>query len=322
MKTGISILIFFLLSTGSFLHAQHAEAEAYLSQSQIRIGEQVELKLAVRYHEGSKKSVVIWPELKDTLSREIEIVKMDSIKTILASRASVLYQQSRAIIITAFDSGTYIIPSQKFVVEKDTIRTNALTLYVNTIPVDTTKPIKDIKGIYDVPPAPIGPDSIPPNHWWWWAIGAFALILILFLVLYFTRKKENLPLVPTFTKQLLPHEKVLEQLAELGRKKQWLHGELKLYHIALTEILRAWIVERYQIHALEMTTGEIIRTLNSKRVDSSALLKLERALRTSDMVKFAKGIPDPEENEIILQLAIDYVNATAIYPEPPIPQQQ
>lgn len=322
MKTRISILLFFLLSTGNFVHAQHAEAEAYLSQTQIRIGEQVELRLAVRYHEGTKKAVVTWPELKDTLSSEIEIVKLDSIQTILASRASVLYQQSRAIFITAFDSGTYIIPSQKFVVEKDTVRTNELTLYVNTIPVDTTKPIKDINGIYDVPPAPIGPDSIPPNHWWWWAVGAFALILILFLVLYFTRRKKAPPLVPTFTRQVLPHEKVLEQLAELGRKKQWLHGELKLYHISLTEILRAWTVERFQIHALEMTTAEIIRTLNSKRADSSAVMKLDRTLRTSDMVKFAKGIPDPEENEIVLQLAVDFVNATAVYPEPPIPQQQ
>ncbi|HET6991427.1 MAG TPA: hypothetical protein VFJ43_08895, partial [Bacteroidia bacterium] len=76
------------------------------------------------------------------------------------------------------------------------------------------------------------------------------------------------------------------------------------------------------VHALEMTTGEIIRTLNSKRVDSSAVMKLERVLRTSDMVKFAKGIPDVEENEIVLQLAINFVQATAVYPEPPIPQAQ
>ena len=126
----------------------------------------------------------------------------------------------------------------------------------------------------------------------------------------------------TSGRSLLPHEKVLEQLAELGRKKPWLHGELKEYHIAMTEILRAWTVERFQIHAREMTTGEIIQTLNSKRANASALMQLERVLRTADMVKFAKGIPEAEENENCLRLAMNFVEATSIYPEPPIQQMQ
>jgi LPXTG-motif cell wall-anchored protein len=322
MKTKIPFLIFLLLFIGKTIHAQNSEAEAILMRSQIKIGEQVDLKLAVRYHEGTKKSVVTWPELKDTLSKEIEIIKMDSIKTVLASRSSVLYEQARTITITAFDSGTYIIPSQIFIVNKDTIYTNELKLYVNTIPVDTTKPIKDIKSIYDVPGAPIVDEPKTSNQWMWFALGGLLVITAVFLIIYFTRKKKLIPMIHSPQRELLPHEKVLEQLAELGRNKPWLHGELKQYHISMTEILRAWVVERFRIHAKEMTTGEIIYLLNSNRADASASMKLERVLRTADMVKFAKGIPENEENEYCLQLAMDFVSATAIYPEPSIPQIQ
>lgn len=319
-------LFFFalLIFSVTTIYAQRANAEALLSRNNIRIGEQTELTLAVRYHEGTKKSVVTWPEFHDTIAKGIDIVSVDTIHTKLASRSSVLYEQSTKIIVTVFDSGMYIIPPQKFIVDNDTVETLPLELYVLTVAVDTSQAIKDIKDIYTVPPPPIMADTNSPHHWWWWAIGGFALIATIMLILYLTRKKKNLPVIPSFTRQLLPHEKVLEQLAELGRRKPWMHGELREYHIAMTEILRAWIVERYHIHAREMTTGEIISTLHSKRVDSSAVMKLERVLRTADMVKFAKGIPEMEENESCLQLAMNFVEGTAIYPEPqlPIPQAQ
>ncbi len=322
--TKFKVILFFivLLFSGHFTYAQSADAEAVLMKIEMKIGEQVELKLAVRYQEGSKKSVVTWPEFKDTLSRGLEIIKADSIKTILANRASVLYEQSRSLFITAFDSGYYLIPAQKFIVNTDTIETQAQFIHVVSVPVDTTKPIRDIKDIYNVPDAPVVDETKSSNHLWWWIGGGIILLGIIAFVFYRMRKNKNVPILPAFTKTLLPHEKVLEQLAELGRKQPWMHGELKSYHMALTEILRAWIVDRYKIHAKEMTTGEIIYTLNNKRVDASAVMQLERVLRTADMVKFAKGIPLNEENENVLQLAMNFVQATAMIPEPPKPIEQ
>jgi hypothetical protein len=323
MKKNFVLLAFslLLLFTGK-ISAQHPDAEALLQKTQIRIGEQVELKLAIRYNEGTKKSVVTWPVLQDTLVRGLEIVKLDTLHTILANRASVLYEQSRTVVITAFDSGMYVIPPQRFIVNKDTAETLPLTLFVVSVPVDTNKPIKDIKEIYDVPPAPPAVKKSEPLAWYWYVIGGVVILALLLLFYFITRKKQNLPVLPSFSRQLLPHEKVLEQLAELGRKKPWLHGELKSYHISLTTILRAWTVERYKIHAREMTTGEIINALYSQRVNATAVMQLERVLRTADMVKFAKGIPPDDENENVLQLAIKFVEATAVYPETVNPSQQ
>ncbi|CAN5740712.1 hypothetical protein BH11BAC7_BH11BAC7_10100 [soil metagenome] len=322
MKKKICLFFFLLLCSCSFIFAQRADAEAVLVKEQIRIGEQVELKLAVRYQEGTNKSIVTWPEFKDTLTYGVDIVKTDSIHTILASRASVLYQQSRSIYITAFDSGVYIIPALKFTVDNQSVSTLPQTLHVVSVAVDTTKPINDIKDIYAVPPAPPVVEQSKPIAWWVWAISGAVILGIIALVYFLTRKNKKVAIIPSFFKELLPHEKVLEQLAELGRKKQWMHGELKPYHMALTEILRAWIVERYLIHAKEMTTGEILQSLHSHRADASATMQLARVLRTADFVKFGKSIPPPEENEKVLELAMNFVKATAVYPEPLTPKAQ
>ncbi len=315
------VAIFLAVSafTGGSLFAQRAEAEAVLPRKHARIGEQVELKLAVRYHEGSNASIVTWPELKDTITRHVEIIKVDSVRTKLVDRASVLYEQTCRITLTVFDSGVYVIPPQRFRVDDETVETQPVELHITGIPVDTTKAIKDIKALYDVPPAPPMVSAEEPFNWWLWSAVAAVVAGAIILLIYLLRKKPVQESPPVSTRVLLPHEKVLEQLAELGRKKPWLHGEMKEYHISLSTILRSWIDERHNVHAQEMTTGEIIMHLRGIRADPTAVMYLTRVLRTADMVKFAKGIPDNQANEECLQLAMNYVQATAIYPEPPKP---
>jgi len=296
------------------LDAQRVSAEAYLSHDQIKIGEQLELHLAVRYHEGSKKSVVTWPEFHDSIAPGIDIVKDDSISTKLADRPSVLYEQAKSMTITAFDSGRYNIPPIRFIVDSDTVQTDTLHLYVSTVPVDTTQPIKDIKDIYDVPPAPAVAPQPSPVNWWLWGGIAAAVIAAGIIAWILTRKKPEIVVPAPAVHVLLPHERVLEELAALGRKKQWLSGESKAYHVAQTEILRGWIAERYRIPAREMTTTEIIRSLHVKQVHPSGIMQLERILNTADLVKFAKAFPSNEEIETNLGMAMEFVRATANYP--------
>ncbi|HEU4719071.1 MAG TPA: BatD family protein [Bacteroidia bacterium] len=312
----LRLLVFFTcIFSCAGLHAQRVEAEAVLDRTNFRIGEQVNLKLAVHYMEGSQKSVVTWPEVSDTLVKGVEIVKDDSIHTKLVNRASVLYEQAKTLVITAFDSGNYTIPALRFIVDRDTVMTDPVAFYVATVPVDTTKPIRDIKDIYsDIPDAPPVNEGKSSSPWIWIVSGLLSLLLIAGVIYFATRKKTApVPLQPA--RHLFPHEKVLEMLAELGRRKPWLHGELKPYHVALTEIMRGWLVERFGIHAREMTTAEIIRVLSAMRNDPGNIMKLERVLRTADLVKFAKEIPADEENESSLSLAMSFVQATAAHNE-------
>lgn len=304
---------FFCLLAGGLI-AQHSDAEAVLKRDTILIGEQTEIKINLHYREGSKKSVVSWPELKDTLTYGVEILRQDSIKTRLADRVSVLYEQTSTLTITSFDEGIYEIPPIQFIVDNDTVQSLPVTLFVKTVPVDTTKPIKDIKGIYNVP-GPPKPKDDSAFSWWWIAIGIIVLAGIIVLIVWLTRKKA-VPVLPETPGRIsLPHEKFLEELAELERKQQWLNGELKAYHISLTDIMRRWLAERYRIHAMEMTTFEMVRALKKQQVAPGSVMQMERILRTADMVKFAKGIPDREENETVMKLAISFIQNTAVYPQ-------
>lgn len=313
MKRFALVLLLVSSAFADSAFAQSTSAEASLSNRSIKIGEQVQLHFEVHYNEGSTKTQVTWPVFTDTLMAGIDIVAADSVVTTLIDRASVLYRQQSSITITSIDSGTYIIPPIPFIVGKDTVMTDTVSLYVNTVPVDTTQPIKDIKGIYEVPPAPPAPErgGIP---WWTWAlIGTIACGLVVMIVLL-TRRKTAPVLMPP-AKILLPHEQYIEELTRLGVEKLW-SNNLKAYHISLAEIMRGWLVERYRMPAREMTTREIIRRLKRENAHPGAIAELERVLQTADLVKFAKAFPGPEENERNLQLCIRFVQVTALLPIP------
>ncbi len=302
-----AILYLFILISSASLFAQKVETEVLVSARQFRIGEQVDVTFFVRYREGMNKSVVKWPTYKDTLTAGIDILRTDSLRTELVDKASVLYEQSQNVVITAWDSGTYVIPSFIINVDGKEYQTEPVKLFVTTVAVDTTKPIKDLKGIIDVPPPPTSNE--PSNDYVYWIFLAL-LIIVIAIVLWkvFNKNAKVIPkVVPVHE---LPQDKYLERLTELGVDKPWLRGELKPYHTALTDIIRGWIAERYRIAAREMTTPEIIAKLRSIYANDSAIIYCERVLRTADLVKFAKGEPDAEENERCLNYAIEIIRLT------------
>lgn len=306
----ILLYFFFILFGAGNAVAQNPTAEAVLDNSSIRIGEQCTLKLFVRYNEGTKKKNVIWPAINDTLARNIEFKTSDTISVKLVDRASVLYEQKCSWVVTCFDSGSWVIPGVPFIVDKDTVWTNPLELYVNTVPVDTTKPIKDIADIYEVP----GPPPVPGNNssaMWWWIGGALIVIaaIVLFLLL---RKKKTEPIVPVPVGHvLLPHEVVLQQLNEMYITKPWRDGDSKKHYTNLSEIMRGWLVERFRIHAREMTTFEIMYRLRRAPDSGNKTSEIEHVLKTADLVKFAKATPDDYVNDKCIEHAIEFVQSTS-----------
>lgn len=305
------------------LHAQSdlaVEAVTTIAQNNIRIGEPTQLRLSVRYREGTGKVNVTWPILKDSLIKGVEISSRDSIRINLLDRTSVLYEQSCSYTITSFEPGTYKIPGFTFNVEGEKVTTKPVELYVTTVQIDTTKPIKDIKTIFEVPPAPPRPEISKPFPWWMVAVGGLVAIGIAFILWLVLRKKSPPAIIPKQPVYAHPHERVLDELAALERQQLWKQpDQLKAYHTRLTEILREWTVERFTIPALEMTTAEIVQHLRYKQVDETPVLLLRDILRMADTVKFAKNIPGDEDNERSLSIAQQFVQSTA-FPAPQIQQ--
>jgi hypothetical protein len=91
----------------------------------------------------------------------------------------------------------------------------------------------------------------------------------------------------------------------------WQQNRIKEYYTELTDIIRVYIENRFLIMAMEQVTDEILGRFScTKLIDSFMYDKLSHMLSLADMVKFAKAIPLPDENDLVLKNAYDFVIKT------------
>jgi hypothetical protein len=306
-----SMLLFLILFFNSVSsNAQDIKVSANLDSNSIRIGEQVKLHLNIQYRVDKGKQVkVAFPLITDTIRKEIEVVSQSKIDTAIDKNDPFLFNQSRTLILTSFDSGYWALPPFRFMVNEDTaaLLTEPLLLQVNTISVDTTQAIKDIKGPYEETYTWI--DWIKDNMYV--VYGSLAAILLIILIIYLIRKYRKVPevIVPVVP-DVPAHILALEKLEKLKLEKLWQEGKLKLYHSSLTDILREYIENRFKIQALEQTTDEILFGFRNVAVDEESKFKLKQVLVLADLVKFAKEQPLPNENELSMNNVYDFINGT------------
>jgi hypothetical protein len=85
---------------------------------------------------------------------------------------------------------------------------------------------------------------------------------------------------------------------------------VKQYYSSISETIRLYIEERFNVRALESTTDEIMTAFRSQVIDAQSKEKLQQLLTLSDLVKFAKQFPIENEHLFTLQNAFDFVNGT------------
>lgn len=282
-----------------FAQGQAVDVRAALDSNTLLIGAQTQLHLEVR---KPKDLYVQFPIFQDTLSRTIEILTVSALDS-TEEEGAILIRQS--LLLTSFDSGYHLIPPFPFIVEgdaKDTFKTNTLGLEVLLVPIDTTQAIKPIKGPIQV-----------PGSWWPVLYVLFGALVLLALFLYFRNRKveEKEPEIVQILKQA-PYQKALEALEATKKDRLWQSGAVKVYYSNITDILRVYIEEQFGVPAVEQISEEIISNLKSKQVLSvEQLEQLQALMGLSDLVKFAKGKPKPQENEQIMEKAIAFVEETA-----------
>jgi len=281
--------------------AQNNQAEAKLQQYTIRIGDQTKLFLSVRQQAKDK---VNFPKFTDTIAGKVELVSMNKPDTVYAvnNRNSLTVTQSYTI--TCFDAGTYTIPPLSIGTAGGGLKTNELTLLVETVKVDTTKDIYDIKRPLAVNYTIF--DWLRDN-WYLVVFPLLGLALIIALIIYVRKHPKIEPAVYKGESAVLPHIVALQQLKELGDKKLWQQDEVKQYYIELSDIIREYIEKRYVVKTHEKTTDEIFAGLKYMSINDDNRNKLRQILVLADLVKFAKERPLPVENEQSMEIAIDFV---------------
>jgi hypothetical protein len=201
------------------------------------------------------------------------------------------------------------VPPFVFTINGDTVETRAMLLSVNTVETDTAATsIRDIKEIYDVP---YGWMDWVRDNWHFVGGGAAALALVAWGVVWFIRRQRRpKPVVATTGPEKPLHVRTLIALEETEKKKLWQQGLVKDYHSAVTDILRGYIEERFQVPALESTTDDLLGILRMSSMNAGQREQLANVLRMADMVKFAKWTPLPTENEQLMAGAVKLVQQT------------
>ena len=303
LKYILYFLIFLLYLSPA--QAQQVKVSTSLERDSIWLGDQIRMILVAEYPAGS---VLTFPQLKDSLANGIEVVSRNPADS--SKLGDGIMQKRQSYIITAFDSGPHPIAPLMFALHgktpPDSLRSNALTLFVKVPPVDLKKGFADIKKPYG---APVTFKEIAP-----WILGILLLACIVFLIIYaINRRKKNIPLFSLPVKpKLPPHVIALSELDKLKEEQLWQHDKVKDYYTRLTDIIRIYLEERYNVPAMEQTTHEILADFKGEnsQVKGKLYSGLERTLTISDLVKFAKYTPLPDENHYVLVQAYNLVDET------------
>ncbi|MBC7861866.1 MAG: hypothetical protein IAF38_02760 [Bacteroidia bacterium] len=316
MKKNILNILLFILSVfpfaGSFAQNNTVNAQAFIKidTNAIRIGEQAKLEIIFGYDKSKTDKKIMWPEIADTLTGKIDVIGKSRIETFDLKKGSNTLQFRQTITITSFDSGFWVVPPFKFILEGDTVavaETNPLVLEVRTVPTDTAEAsVKDIKPVFD-------------EKWDWkvmlpaiyWTLGGIAILTAAYYInRYLKNRKNKKAIVIDEGPKIPPHITALRELELIKQQKLWTEAKYKEYFTSITDVLRVYIEGRFKIHAMELTTDEILQIFRSQVIDNESKSKLKQILELSDFVKFAKALPLEEECVICLDNAYDFVNGT------------
>ncbi len=306
-KTGRMIfhsLFFIVLVAGA--NAQGIRSNVEVDTNEILIGDHINLSIFVSSPPENK---LIWPIFNDTITGEIEIIEISKLDTVHNEQENIYAQR---MLLTIFDSGYYYIPPIRFYYNRpgDTslyyFESDPIPITVNTLEVDTSQVIKDIKAPLRVP---ITFKEVLP----WILLGLAVVIVVFFIIYYIRRRKDAKPLFRIKPKpKIPPHKKAFEALEKLKEEKLWQSGKDKAYHTKLTDIVRVYLEERFNIMAVEMTTAEILDSLKTVSVEQRSMEKLDHILIMADFVKFAKLKPLPLEHDQSFNNSMDFVKETML----------
>ncbi|MFQ3305993.1 MAG: hypothetical protein ACI9JT_002532 [Polaribacter sp.] len=269
-------LFYILLFISTLIFAQKPMVNAEIDTTNIRIGEQFQLKISVAEIQN-----VIIPKIQLKGLEVIDSTRIDTLKNSLIRR----------YILTGFDSGAFYIPQQQIFVKNQAFLTDSLLVNVATIAIDTTKvkkfPIKKIKQeLY----------TFDDFRIYIYLILAVLAIIGFWVYWFVIRKRKEAEDAPTY-KTLPPYEEAILRLTELDEKLLWQNNKIKEYYSELTEIVRGYIERELQVPALENTTDEVLEIIkdfkNADTIETSkeTIDRLKDLLREADLVKFAKSKP-------------------------------
>jgi hypothetical protein len=161
-----------------------------------------------------------------------------------------------------------------------------------------------VADIHEIAP-PVDYSLVPP----WVIWGAIILgVALTALIGWWIRKRMRRPRpVPS------PRERALEQLERIGDEMELLSPYE--FSIAVSDILRSYVTEQYQLPVTRQTSFEFLSMLAQRSPfspDETSLL--EDFLGRCDLIKFARYDATPHDSRLLLEEATQFVKGAKLEP--------
>jgi hypothetical protein len=303
MKTLLChIALFVVLALNSL--GQQRSLRVSADREEIRIGEQINLQITLT---SAAADTVRFPIVLDTLRKEVEVLSKSAIDTTFEGDQLGLRVLRQSLLITSFDSGYFPVKPLTALINNDSVASNAFLVSVQTMPIDTAKGIVDIKDIEEIP--------FSWKEWFQengkWLVLALLMAALIFLFARYLLRKKPIDTSPIVFQAPRPaHEVALERIEALRARELWQKDEYKLFYSELTDILRWYLEQRFDVRAMEQTTSEIMGSLaHLPDFNDEDRTKLKRLLFLADLVKFAKERPIGHENDVHLTAVESFIKS-------------
>lgn len=301
MVRSLKIFFIFFLIPVAVSNAQSVSALASVDSADYLVGDYINYTLEIR---ADKEIEIINPFFRDSL-KQVEIIKENPPRKLEEGNIEIL---TFGYTVSYFDSSIITLPpiavqyKIKGSNEVKTVLSNPVTFSVHTLQVDQQAEIKDVKE----------PITIPLD-WKFILLIAVITLLVLAVVYYFYRRYKKKKAEQPIKKKVMripAHVRALSALDNLESRKLWQQGKVKEYHSNITDIIRNYFEERFNLPALELTTSEQIQQLTYVPVAENILNITNEFLNNADLVKFAKFIPLPSVNEEMMKQARKIIETT------------
>jgi len=293
---GISVVLALGLPTEAMSQAE-PRVRTSVDTTLVAVGDRITMTVEVEHATGT---LVQWPdslrlEPFEVLAAEAgpPVARGDGIRTRLR------------LSLAAFELGDLEIPRFGLaVIGADStvtrLETDAYGVTVESVGLDEGGEIRSIRG-----PLLIARD--------WLLVAPWVLLIVAMaaaLIWWWRRRApEGRELGPVWIRRP-PHEVALEALDALEGSHLLERGEIKAFHVTVSEIIRTYVEGRYEVYALEMTSAEVLDGLWRVGIEGSVLEDFRTFLERCDLVKFAKLRPTPERSREMLGLARTLVEET------------
>ena len=269
----------------------------------IHVGDPVTVQLSVDHPEGW---VVEWPDSFEVAPFE---VLHAGLATPVAAADGDGLRSTATLVVTSFELGELELPVISVPVTAPdgtsrTLVTDPFRIGVQSVGLDESGDLRDIKG----------PLSLARS--WWvvllWVLLAVALVGGVACYMYRRRRPEpeSRPAVPRAPPRPF-HEIALEALRALEKSSLLERGQVKEYHVRISEIIRRYIEGQFEVPALELTTREVADGMRRAALGASITEAFRGFLERCDLVKFAKLRPGAEDSRELMGRARELVRKTS-----------